>query len=491
MEKSLLKNAIYKISLNFFNLILPILVGPYVYRVLGSESIGKVKYGESIFNYFFIFATFGIYQYGLREVSRIKNDKTKVAQLFTSLFSFSLITNFLALIAYIAVSYFGFGDQYLFPILLVFSINFIMNIFYVEWVNEAFESYDFITIKTILVKIVYIVLLFTFIQSSEDYLLFTALLVLSQCLNNILSFIYIKRKIKFDFSNIRFAPHIKPLFLVVIFMNGNILYGQLDIFMLGRYVNEASVSFYVMSKQIMTIISLLMLSVVQVTIPRLSYLLGEADEEAYISLVQRISKIYFSVLFPAAVGLFIISDLGVIAYGGKEFADAGPVLAVFSVYMIVLGMDFVLSNQVMYVKKREHILVRFIVVGGIVNFLINAGFIYYGKFSAEVAIGATAFATLVLVMQEYIYVRKVLKLPINLLSFSNLKYFLYSLVFFPVSWGLRAVISHTYLLFACIVVSSILLYIVILLVTKDDVFYLLINKFKEKLKTIKNKRNKK
>jgi O-antigen/teichoic acid export membrane protein len=491
MEKSLLKNAIYKIALNFFNLVLPILVGPYVYRVLGSESIGKVKYGESIFNYFFIFATFGIYQYGLREVSRIKNDKVKVAQLFTSLFTFSLLTNFLALIAYLIVAYVGFGDQYLFPILVIFAINFIMNIFYVEWVNEAFESYDFITIKTIAVKIIYIVLLFSFIKSSDDYLLFTSLLVLSTSLNNILSFIYIKRKIKFDFSHIQFAPHIKPLFMVVIFMNGNILYSQLDIFMLGRYVNEAAVSFYVMSKQIMTIISLLMLSVVQVTIPRLSYLLGEADEDSYISLVQRITKLYFAVLFPAAIGLFVISDLGVIAYGGKEFEKAGPVLAVFSVYMIVLGIDFILSNQVMYVKKREHILVRFIIVGGIINFLLNGVFIYFNKFNAEVAIGTTAIATLVLVSLEYYYVRRKLQLPLKIFSFSNFKYFLYSLSFIPISIGLRNVISGTYILFTSIIIVSILVYGLILFMTKDEVFFLILDKVKGKLAVILNKRKNK
>lgn len=483
MEKSLLKNAIYKISLNFFNLILPIIIGPYLYRVLGSESIGKVKYGESIFNYFFIFATFGIYQYGLREVSRVKKDKKKVAQLFTSLFIFSLFTNIISFVVYLLVAYWGYGEQYLFPILLVFSVNFIMNIFYVEWLNEAFENYDFITIKTIAVKIIYVILLLTLVNSTDDYLIFTILLVVTTALNNIISFIYIKRKVKFDFSHLVFLPHFKPLVLVVIFMNGNILYSQLDIFMLGKFVNEAAVSFYVMSKQITTIISALLLSVVQVTIPRLSYILGTADEQSYLQLVQKVTKIYFAVLFPASIGLLLISDLGVVVYGGNEFAKAGTVLAYFSIYMIFLGIDNILSNQVMYVKKKENILVRFIIACGVINLILNSVFVYTGHFSAEIAVATTAFSTLVLVCLEYYYVRKVLKVPLVLFSASNLKYLLFSLLFFPLVQIIRHFYTGTYILFIIITVSCIILYVGLLWVSKDDILFMVIDKVKKKIMT--------
>ena len=48
MQKSIAKNIIYKILLNIFNVILPILVGPYAYRTLGASSMGKVNFSETI-----------------------------------------------------------------------------------------------------------------------------------------------------------------------------------------------------------------------------------------------------------------------------------------------------------------------------------------------------------------------------------------------------------------------------------------------------------
>ncbi|MEH7332806.1 oligosaccharide flippase family protein, partial [Neobacillus drentensis] len=92
-KSSIIKNVIYKILLNLFNIIIPILVGPYVYRTLGPNSIGMVQRSETIFNYFFIFAVFGVYQYGLREMSRIKDDQTKVNQFFTSMLTISMGTS--------------------------------------------------------------------------------------------------------------------------------------------------------------------------------------------------------------------------------------------------------------------------------------------------------------------------------------------------------------------------------------------------------------
>ena len=194
MKKSLFKNMLYKILLNVFNLIVPILVGTYVNRALGVSSLGKVQFAESIFNYFFIFASFGVYQYGLREMSRLKNDREKVSQLFTSLFTISFVSGIAALLFYLSFSYLGYSEKSTFPILLIFAFNFVVNIFYVEWVNEAMENYDFITIKTIIVRSIYVILIFIMVNTPEDYHEYAILLVFSMFMNNIVSFIYIKRK---------------------------------------------------------------------------------------------------------------------------------------------------------------------------------------------------------------------------------------------------------------------------------------------------------
>ncbi|MCX0392569.1 oligosaccharide flippase family protein, partial [Clostridium perfringens] len=100
MSKSISKNIIFKFLLNIFNVVVPIIIGPYVLRVLGPDLMGTINFSQTIYGYFFIFAGFGVYQYGLREISRVRDDKKKLSQVYTSLFTLTFITNILTTIGY-------------------------------------------------------------------------------------------------------------------------------------------------------------------------------------------------------------------------------------------------------------------------------------------------------------------------------------------------------------------------------------------------------
>ena len=41
---------------------------------------------------------------------------------------------------------------------VILGFNIVFNMFNVEWINEALENYDFIAIKTMIVKIIYSIL---------------------------------------------------------------------------------------------------------------------------------------------------------------------------------------------------------------------------------------------------------------------------------------------------------------------------------------------
>lgn len=87
---SLVKNSIYKGLLNIFNLIVPIVTIPYIYRVLSPEAMGNFEYANTLFCYFNLCGALGIYTYGIREISRIRDDSEKVNEIYSSLFSIGI-----------------------------------------------------------------------------------------------------------------------------------------------------------------------------------------------------------------------------------------------------------------------------------------------------------------------------------------------------------------------------------------------------------------
>ena len=63
MPKSISKNAVLKTVLNISNIILPIIVMPFVLDAIKPELNGYISVGENYTALFMIFAGFGIYQY--------------------------------------------------------------------------------------------------------------------------------------------------------------------------------------------------------------------------------------------------------------------------------------------------------------------------------------------------------------------------------------------------------------------------------------------
>ncbi len=488
MSKSISKNAIFKAMLNLFNIILPILVIPLVTRAVGKEQYGYMGYGDSLTAYFLIFASFGIYQYGLREISKVRDDKTKLKQTFTSLFVFTSFTNIAASVVYMIFVWIFYKNQPYFYTCIILGFNLVSNMFYVEWVNEALENYDFIAIKTMVVRIIYSALILLFVRNKGDFLFYLYLVVGFNFINNIISFIYIKKRVSFDFSNLHFARHIKPMLYVVILSNTGVLYTQLDKIMLKDSVGgTTSVGYYYMAQRIMTIINTLMLTVIQVTMPRLSNYLGNDSKKDYLVLLKRVIKIYFLFLFPASVGLICLSKEAIYMFGGTEFLPAVPVMIVFAIYMLSIGVEGVIANQMIYLHGKERDDAILVLIGGVINLIFNIMLVVTGNFNMVTAIGTTLISNLIVIWLEYRLVKKVIKLDINLFAFENIKYFYYSLVFIPITLAIKYFVSNIFI--ACILEVFIcgLVYLGILLITKDSVFLELADKILIKLKLKHNK----
>ncbi|MDM0466711.1 flippase [Clostridium perfringens] len=476
MSKSISKNIIFKFLLNIFNVVVPIIVSPYVLRVLGPDIMGSINFSQTIYGYFFIFAGFGVYQYGLREISRVRDNKDKLSEVFTSLFTLTLITNIITTVAYILFIRINYSQSEIYVTCMILVFNLLSNIFYTEWVNEGLENYDFITVKTIIIRIVYVILLFIFIKTASDFKEYMILLVLSTFLNNIVSFIYIKKKIHFNFKRITLFKHIKPMFLVVILSNANVLYTQLDRFFIGEYVGMDSVAYYTAAQNISNIINTLLMTVITVTIPRMSNYIFSESHEKYENLLDKISKVYFIILFPASIGLFVLAKEVIIIYGGYEYLLATPMLQVFAIYIISLGYEMILSNQVMYIKGKEKEQVKITFIGGAINFVLNIGLLWFGIFNGTNAIITTMLANIVVIILEYIYMKTILKLNFNIFGIDKLKYLLISLIFIPVTIIISKITNGILMFTFMVIVVNFSLYIFILFITKDKILLEIINK---------------
>ena len=118
------------------------------------------------------FASFGVYQYGLREISKVRDDEKKLRQTFTSLFVITTFTTIVVSIIYMIFLFKFYRNDPAFYTCVILGFNIVFNLFYVEWINEALENYDFIAIKTMIVKIISSIIILCVVRGQEDFLFY-------------------------------------------------------------------------------------------------------------------------------------------------------------------------------------------------------------------------------------------------------------------------------------------------------------------------------
>lgn len=483
MTKSISKNAVFKSILNLFNIILPIIVTPVITNTFNENQFSYITQGETFNTILIAFASFGVYQYGLREISKVRDDKKKLRQTFTSLFLISTTATIIVYALYMMALFIFYKDNPAFYTCLILGFNMVINLFYVEWINEALENYDFIAVKTMIVKIVYSVIILCVIHSTDDFLIYLYLGAAVNIVNNLWSYFYIKRRIKFDFSNLKIKKYVKPMFLTVILSNTSLLYTQCDRVLIIKFGSDADLSAYGIAQKAMMIINTLMLTIIQVTMPRLANTLGNDNDDTYFSLLNKVMKIYFLLLFPASIGLLCVSKQ-VMWIFGPRYVPWYPVMIGFAIYMLTIGVQGIISNQIMYLYKKEKEDVKIFFICGVFNVVVNCIFILFNIFTPANSIMVTMISNILVILLEYRVVETKLKLDIKLFAFENMKYFYYSLLFIPITFGINIYVEN--MIISCVldVIFCGALYLSILMITKDKVFFYVYNRFNRKFKAL-------
>ena len=478
-QSSMGKNAIYKMILNVFNLLVPLFVGPYIAGLLDKELYGIYNRVYAEFQVFFILGAFGIYNYGVREISKVRNDVKKTQEVFSSLFLIGVISNVLVTIFYVV--YFNIRstgiDQYVY---LIMIIQMVSNVFYIEFVNEAVENYAFITKKTILVRLIYFIAIFAFVRKPTDVIIYSIVVSLIVFLNNFISYCYLKRTYKFSFQGIQIKKHIMPLVISFLLVNVELLYTQLDKVMLGPVVNDIAVTEYTIPTTLMGMISTIPLSLISVAIPRLSGYMGSGDTKLFKKTLSETIRVYMSILVPMAMGVFVLSQEIMWLYSKDVYTYAFPVLALAAIARIVYGYESIATNLMMYVCGFEKKLTVFLLCGGVLNLISNLALVLLGAFSAFSSLMTTMIACAFVTFLCKIYFDKQIGAGCRMFDKKIIQYFIVAALFIPISLVVR---SFGLGYWFNIVVTMILcmgLYGGFLLVTKDPLLDMALGIIKRK-----------
>ena len=366
-------NAILHVIKTIAILLFPLITFPAVSIALGPENVGKVDFSNSYVSYFSLIASLGISVYAIRECSIVKNDKEKLSKTASEIFSINIITTIIAYVL-LLISFFIYkkiGDYKL--LITISATTLLFNTLGCDWINYACEKFLFVTIRTILFKLLFVVLVLVFVKSPEQtfwYMFINSMITNAVAFSNV--FFHRKTcKIRFTFK-IDWKKHMKPILVLFAMQISESILNNLDITMLGIIKDDYTVGLYGFAYKIKMMLAQLVYAIVVVFVPKCSKAYSDGDFDTYNKYIKKMYDITTHLFFPAILGAVFVSPQIVAIFGGGKFNESLDYLRILlgSLAISSIGSYFV-GNLILISTKREVLYAVSSFIGVIVNVILN------------------------------------------------------------------------------------------------------------------------
>lgn len=374
------KNFLYNILYQIFIFIVPIIVTPYISRVLGVDNIGIYSYSYSIISYFMLATLLGINNYGSRNIAKLSKQKEEMSEEFCSIYYLQLIIGLIMLVIYNFICIFFIKDNKI--IFILQNIFLISSVFDINWFYFGIEKFKITISRNIIIKLFSIILVFVFVKKSTDLWKYTLIMSVSTLISQLYLWLFIGKYIKFKKITLRrIFLNLKPCLVLFIPVIAYSIYRIMDKTMLGAISGTTELGYYENAEKIINIPISFVTALGTVMLPHMSKIDSNNKEMINKNIIESF-KLCFAFVIPMIFGLLAISSDFAILFFGQEFSACGNIIRILLPTVLFSSIANVIRTNYLIPQNLNKIYVSSTILGAILNFIFNAILIplfgYYG-----------------------------------------------------------------------------------------------------------------
>lgn len=389
-KKSLSLNAALNGIYSVLNMLFPLITYPYITAILSVDELGQYNFSLSIINYFALIAGLGVSSYAIREGARIRDDKKALSKFASQMLEINLISmcfSYFLLFVMLIISKTLVPYKYL---ILFLSMQMLFSTIGVSWIYSIYEEYTYITIRSIVFKIISIIMLFLFVKNQGDVFQYAAVVMFATTGSNVLDAFFSKKYFKFSFCSLSSLKcHLRPIMILFASNIAVMVYVYADTTMLGLMSTDYTVGIYAVSSKVYSMMKGVLSAVLVVSIPRLANLYGTNDLKQFKKIVQSITDTITIILIPSVVGLILQSKNIILFISNEKYLQATSSLIILSFALVVCMYGWIYNQCILLPAKREDIILKATVISAFANIILN--FLLIGRWQEN----ATAFTTFI------------------------------------------------------------------------------------------------
>lgn len=374
-ERSIRYNFILNLLNTVMGVIFPIITLPYISRVIGPEGLGIVSFNQAIIHYIILLSSLGIATYAVREVSRLRGDDNLQLHCSLEILELHLLLTVVAYCSVFALYFFVPQIRAEGTVFLILSIPILFNAIGVVWFFQAREDFQFILVRSFVVKVLAAIAMFAFVTDSQDVVVYASIVAFAETANNFLNFIRLRKIVngccRISWKSLRPFRHLRPtiaIFAMSFFIS---LYLDVPSVFLGFISGEDSVGYYVTASRLTKVILSVVTALGTTLLPRMSHYFASGEMTKFRELERTGLRFIIGLTLPISIALAIMAREIIICFAGGQFEPSIDVLRIISPTIIIIGIAGIIGFQSLYPQGKERIIIKSAVVGFVFSTLLN------------------------------------------------------------------------------------------------------------------------
>jgi len=279
LRSTVARNAASLYLIQFANYIVPLIMIPYLVRVLGPAGYGAVAFGQGLINYFMVFVEYGFNWSATRKISVQRNDPQSVNATALCVWAAKgllALTGFGVLLALAGIVP-RLSEEFLL-LLILYGLVW-GNVLFPTWLFQGMERMVAISLINLGMKLGVLIGVFTLIRKPEHYLLYAGLMSFGAILSGMTGMIVAFRMFRLRFDRITWSgvwETLKEGWVLFLSRVSVSLYTVGNAFILGMLTNNTVVGYYSAAEKIVKSILGLLDPIAQAAYPRFSKMAAES-----------------------------------------------------------------------------------------------------------------------------------------------------------------------------------------------------------------------
>lgn len=391
--------------LTMSSIIFPLITFPYVSRILLPTGNGKINMALSVVAYFAMFAQLGIPTYGVRACAKVRDDKEELSRVVHELLMIGLMVTVAVYVAFAGAVIFVPKFRAEKELYMIVGATILLNTIGAEWLYRALEKYTYITVRSVIFKLVAIVAMFLLVKEPSDYLIYGAIAIFAGSASNILNFLNLKKLIYVKrVGGYKLKRHMKMIIVFFSMSVATTVYTNLDNIMLGFMKGDEAVGYYSAAVKIKTLLVALITSASTVLLPRASYYVDKGLLDDFYAILKKAMHLVVALAVPCAAYFMLYAREGILLLSGSEYEGAIVPMIIIMPTIILIGMSNVIGIQMLVPLGREKDVLYSEIAGATADFILNLILIpIIGVAGAAVG---TLVAEIVVLMWQLVCIRK-------------------------------------------------------------------------------------